>query len=117
MPVLAHPQKHQIQDWQAIFAWQRNPAQFRLGSFYSSGRWIFAVNAMNLVRGDFQRSEQEFVGQFEVAFRVIRWNTTLIGPEKMHVVWEGRRVAVPSSSGLSQLDNCGIEFLRNAPPR
>jgi len=100
MPVLAHAKKDQIQNRLAIFARQRNLAQFRPRALNGGGRRIFTVDAMDLGVGDFQRPEQELVGQFEVAFGIIRWNTTLVGPVKMHVAGKGRCAAVPRFFGL-----------------
>src|SRR5208282_1851929 len=72
---------------------------------------------MNLVFRDSQRREQKLLRQFEIAFQITWRNATLVRPEKMDVVWEGRRAAVPDFSGLGLFHNRCEKLLRDAPAR
>ena len=72
---------------------------------------------MNLVFWDFQRHEQKFVRETEIAFLVIRRHTTLVRPEKMYVSWEGRRAAVPNFSRPGLFYDRSEKFLRDAAAR
>ena len=116
--VLAHAEKNQIQNRLAgLRPSGANLAKFRFGSFARQlRRRIFAANAMNLVFRDFQRREQKLVGHFEIAFRIIRRNTTLVRPEKMDVARKGRRAAVPNFSHLGLFNDRSEKLLVMRPP-
>src|SRR5439155_1705190 len=108
VPILAHPEENQIENRLAFTPGRNDPHYLGLRLVGGSLRRLFSSNAVNLILGNAQRSEQKFLSQGEIALRILGRNATFIAPEKMDGCEGGRFSFAQPRSG-------GEELARNSP--
>lgn len=85
MPVFAHAQQHEVKDRAALSVSGQEAVDHLSGDGGCVCRFVFPADTMDLGCRDFQRVQQMFPGQAEIALRVIRRHAPLIAPKKPHV--------------------------------